>query len=140
ALIRSVIGYAVQRFHATMPDTGSAIDQLRAHLQALRHLLDTDQELWTVMGELVLRAPRDAELAHIFRQTDQYWHRMLADLIQGCIAQGAIDAQLNADDVAALMIVAIKGLSLPTAGGSDPERTQQVFRQFERLLGLSPLR
>src|ERR671939_1608366 len=70
ALIRSVVGRAMQRFVATMPGQGSALDQLRGHLRALADLLKADHELWAVMGELVLRAPRDADLARIFRQTD----------------------------------------------------------------------
>src|SRR5581483_10736060 len=74
ALIRAVIGHAISRFHATMPADGTAVDQLRGHLHALLRLLKTDQELWAVMGELVLRAPRDAELGQIFRQTDSFWH------------------------------------------------------------------
>ena len=34
------------------------------------------------------------------------------------------------------MIVAIKGLSLPTVAGFEPELADQVFRQFDRLLGM----
>ena len=139
ALIRSVIGYAMQRFVATMPGGGSPLDQLRGHLRALARLLKEDQQLWAVMGELVLRAPRDTDLGHIFRETDGYWHRTLRDLISRCIEQGAIDPAVNPDDMAALMIAAIKGLSLPTAAGFQPELTDQVFRQFARLLGLPAL-
>jgi AcrR family transcriptional regulator len=136
ALIRGVIGHAMQRFVATMPGEGSALDQLRGHLRALADLLKADHELWAVMGELVLRAPRDADLARIFRQTDDYWHRTLRDLITRCIEQGAVDPALNPDDLAALMIAAIRGLSLPTVAGFQPRLTDQVFRQFDRLLGL----
>ncbi len=136
ALIRSVIGHAMERFIDTMPGDGTPVDQLRGHLRALARLLKQDHELWTVMGELVLRAPRDADLERIFRQTDAYWHRTLRDLIRRCIEQGAINPELDPDDLAALMIVAIKGLSLPTVAGFQPELTDQVFRQFERLLGL----
>jgi hypothetical protein len=75
-------------------------------------------------------------LGRVFRQTDGYWHRTLRDLISGAIAQGAVDPQLDADDMAALMIVAIKGLSLPTVAGFQPEVADRVFRQFERLLRL----
>src|SRR5919199_1410889 len=139
ALIRSVVGYAMQRFVATMPGGGSPLDQLRGHLRALARLLKEDQQLWAVMGELVLRAPRDTDLGHIFRETDGYWHRTLRDLISRCIEQGAIDPAVNPDDMAALMIAAIKGLSLPTAAGFQPELTDQVFRQFARLLGLPAL-
>ena len=139
ALIRAVIGYAIGRFQATMPTEGSAVDQLRGHLRALAHLLKTDAQLWAVMGELVLRAPRDENLAAIFRQTDDYWHRTLADLIQRCIQEGTIDADLDAGGTARLLIVAIKGMSLPTLAGSPQEIADQVFGQFERLLGLTQL-
>src|SRR5215831_13655333 len=69
ALIRGVIGHAMQRFQATMPAEGSPGDQLSGHLRALAALLKEDQQLWTVLGELVLRAPRDPDLAQVFRQT-----------------------------------------------------------------------
>ena len=137
ALIRGVIGYAIQRFTATMPSEGTPVDQLRGHLRALLQLLKDDQELWTVLGELVLRAPRDAELGHIFRQTDSYWYRKLRDLIEQCIQQRAIAPALDADGLAALMIVAIKGLSQPTVAGFQPEAADTIFQQFDRLLGLS---
>src|ERR687886_393282 len=58
ALIRGVIGHAMQRFTATLSTHGSAADQLRGHLRALADLLNADPRLWAVMGELVLRAPR----------------------------------------------------------------------------------
>src|SRR5437762_8807507 len=109
ALIRSVIGQAMQRFTETMPRDGSPVEQLRGHLRALATLLKEDQQLWAVMGELVLRAPRDADLGRIFRQTDEYWHRTLRDLISRCLAQGVIDPTLDAcdaDDLASLIIVA----------------------------------
>src|ERR671931_2396158 len=100
ALIRSVIGHAMQRFTETMPRDGSPVEQLQGHLRALCRLLKEDQQLWAVMGELVLRAPRDAELGRIFRQTDAYWYRTLRDLISRCIEQGTIDPSLNPDDMA----------------------------------------
>src|ERR687887_2393401 len=93
ALIRAVIGHAMQRFTATMPSDGSPVDQLRGHLRALARLLNEDQQLWAVMGELVLRAPRDADLGRIFRQTDGFWHRTLSDLIRRAIVQGSLAPQ-----------------------------------------------
>src|SRR5438094_8371030 len=49
ALIRSVIGHAMQRFTETMPRDGSPVEQLRGHLRALRTLLNDDRQLWAVM-------------------------------------------------------------------------------------------
>jgi TetR/AcrR family transcriptional repressor of nem operon len=136
ALIRGVIGQAMHRFGETMPSDGSPVEQLRGHLRALARLLKEDQQLWAVMGELVLRAPRDADLGSVLRQTDAYWHRTLRDLIGRAVAQGTIAPTLDADGAAALIIVAIKGLGLPTVAGFQPETTDRIFRQFERLLGL----
>src|SRR5919206_1752524 len=83
ALIRAVIGQAMHRFTQTMPGDGSPVEQLRGHLRGLARLVKEDQQLWAVMGELVLRAPRDPDLARIFRQTDAFWHRSLRDLLSG---------------------------------------------------------
>ncbi len=137
ALIRSVVGQAMHRFLEAMPGEGSALEQLRTHLHVVARLLKEDQQLWTVMGELVLRAPRDPDLAHIFQQSDAFWHRTLRDLIAHSIEEGVTDPALDPDGAATLMIAAIKGLSLPTARGLQPEQTDQVFSQFERILGLS---
>src|SRR5262245_40427072 len=67
ALIRAVFGLAMRKFGATMPTTGSPAEQLRGHLAALRQLLKEDRELFAVMGELALRAPRDPAIATIMR-------------------------------------------------------------------------
>ena len=45
------------------------------------------------------------------------------------------DSSLESDDTAALMIVALKGVSLPSVAGFQPHRTDQIIRQLERLLG-----
>jgi AcrR family transcriptional regulator len=138
ALIRGVIGHALKRFTDTLPGEGTPVVQLRGHLYALAQLLKEDQQLWAVLGELVLRAPRDPDLGRIFRQTDSVWHTKLRDLLQRCIEQHAIAPVLDADNMAALMIVAIKGLSLPTVAGFQPEAIDRTFEQFERLLNLPP--
>jgi hypothetical protein len=135
-LIRGVIGQAVQRFNQTMPGDGAAVEQLRGHLRALARLLEADRQLWAVMGELVLRAPRDPDLGRVISQTDAFWHRTLRGLLGRAVAEGAVDPALDADDAAALMIAAIKGLSLPTVAGFRPGVAGQVFRQLERMLGV----
>ena len=138
ALIRGVIGHAMQRFQATLPDGGDPLDQLRGHLRGLAALMREDRQLWAVMGELALRAPRDPDLANVFRQTDAYWHRSLRGLIAAARDQGAVAATVDPDDTATLVMAALRGVSLPTAAGFDPARVDQVFGQLERLLGLPP--
>ena len=46
-------------------------------------------------------------------------------------------ASLQPEDVAALLIAAIKGVSMPTMGSFRPERIDQTFDQLERWLGLT---
>jgi AcrR family transcriptional regulator len=138
ALIRGVVGHAVLRFHDAMPHEGSAADQLRWHLAALRRLLKEDTDLFAVLGELTLRAGRDPIIAEILKDTDEPWHRMVSDLLRRGIEQGCLDANLNPDDAAALMIAAIKGISLSTVAERRPARIEQTLDQLERWLGLSP--
>src|SRR5262245_22179407 len=140
ALIRGVIGQAMGRFQETLPREGTAVEQLRGHLDAIARLLREDGRLWAVMGELVLRAPRDSDLERVFRQTDAHWQRTLRDLVAGAIAEGAVSPTVDADDAAALMVAAIRGVALPTVAGFRPEVAAQVFRQIERMLGLDERR
>ena len=86
ALIGGVVEYVMGRFQSTLAPHGSADAQLMDHLRALARLMNEDRQLWAVLGELVLRSPRDADLAHTFRQSDAFWHRTLRDLISRCIA------------------------------------------------------
>ena len=73
-----------QQFAVTVPREGSPADQLREHLEGLRHLLKTDQELWAVASEVALRAARDAVIADIVRQGDDQWY----PLVRGLVARG----------------------------------------------------
>lgn len=136
ALIRGVLGHAMRQFGATMPTSGSPAEQLRWHLSALCLLLKEDHRLCAVLGELALRAPRDPVIAKIVGDDDA-WHRKLRDLLHRGVEQGCFDPSLDPDDVAALMISAIKGVSLPTVASLRPERVDQTFRQLERWLGFT---
>ena len=136
ALIRGVVRHAQQQFAGTLPRDGSAQEQLRAHLSALADLVKTNRELFSVLAELSLRAPRDEAIADIMRSTDAVWQAALVRLLESGRAQGCFDADIDAEGVASLLIAAIKGVSLPTMAGSDAAKVDQVFGQLQRLLGL----
>jgi AcrR family transcriptional regulator len=136
ALIRGVVRHAQQQFAGTLPRAGSAREQLRAHLSALADLIKTNRELFSVLAELSLRAPRDEAIADIMRSTDDVWQAALVRLIESGRAQGSFDADIDAQGVASLLIAAIKGVSLPTMAGFDAAKVDQVFGQLQRLLGL----
>jgi len=140
ALIRGVVGHAMMRFSQSMPREGSAAEQLRWHLSFLRRLLKEDTQLFAVLAELTLRAPRDPVIAGILQNTDEPWHRKVAALLRSALEQGCIDAGIDPEDGAAFIIAAIKGLSLPGNPEIHDRRVDQTFDQLERWLGLAPER
>ncbi|MDE3076368.1 MAG: TetR/AcrR family transcriptional regulator [Chloroflexota bacterium] len=136
ALIRAVVGYAMSRFVATIPTEGSGSAVLRGHLQGLARLIKEDRQLWAVLGELTLRAPRDPDLGQILGKTDQTWQAKLAEMLRSAAAGAGLTPGLNADDAAAVIVATIKGLALPTLSGSDPGRVDRVFGQLLNWVGL----
>jgi AcrR family transcriptional regulator len=137
SLIRGVVGHAMLRFSRAIPEEGSASEQLRRHLTFLRRLLKEDTQLFAVMGELALRAARDPVIAAILRDTDEPWHRTVAALLRQGVEAGCLPADLDPQDAAAVIIAAIKGVSLPGASPLRQQRIDQAFDQLERWLGLA---
>lgn len=137
ALIRAVVAHAMRKFAGTLPREGTPAEQLRGHLRSLRGLLREEPELWTVLGELALRASRDPAIAAIVGDTDDAWHRTLRALLQRGVDQGGLDPHLDPDEAASAMIAALKGVTLPTVAALRPGRVDQTFDQLERWLGLT---
>ena len=138
ALIRGVVGHAMRRFRDTLPDDGTPAEQLRAHLVALRRLILEDHQLFAVLGELALRSARDPAIAAIMQAIEDAWPATLRDLIRRGVEQGCLDADLDSEGVAALLVAAIKGISVPSVAPSRAQRVDRTFRQIERWLGLAP--
>jgi AcrR family transcriptional regulator len=136
-LIRAAAERMTERFVAALPEEGSPAEQLREHLERLRHLLKTDQELWAVASEVALRAARDEVIADIVRQGDDQWFPFLRGLVARGVEDGTLDHSLQPESVAATLIAAVRGLSLPWPGAFRPEQIDQTFDQLERWLGLS---
>jgi AcrR family transcriptional regulator len=138
ALIRAAVRHTFAKFFATLSPAGSPADQLRGHLRQVRQLLKSDQNLWLVASEVALRAARDDAMADLARHSDDQWFAFLSGLVKQGVEQGCLDGSLQPDGVAATLIAAIKGLSMPTMGSFRPERIDQTFDQLERWLGLTP--
>jgi AcrR family transcriptional regulator len=137
ALIRAAAEHMTQKFAVTLPREGSPAEQLRSHLEGLRHLLKTDPELWAVGSEVALRSARDDVIADIVRQGDDQWFSFLRELVARGVEEGSLDGSLQPESVAAVLIAAIKGLSMPWPGAFRPEQIDQTFDQLEQWLGLS---
>jgi AcrR family transcriptional regulator len=135
-LIRAAVRHMTAQFAATLSSKGSPAAQLRGHLEGLRHLLKTDQELWAVASEINLRAARDEVIADMVCQGDDKWFAFLRGLVARGIEEGSLPSDLRPEGVAAVLIAAIRGVSMPTMGSFRQERIDQTFDQLERWLGL----
>jgi AcrR family transcriptional regulator len=134
ALVRGVVAYAFTRFRSTLTPEGAAVDQLRQHFTGLRRLARDEPELFAVMGELALRAPRDPAIGTLMQATDDAWHGMMRTLLRRARAEGGINTDVDPDDFAALVVVALRGTYLLPVASSHPERVDRALGQLERLL------
>jgi AcrR family transcriptional regulator len=137
ALIRAAVRHTTATFAATLSSKGTPADQLRGHLEGLRHLLKTDRELWAVSSEVTLRAARDEAIGEMMRHADDQWFGFLRGLVARGVARGCLASSLQPDGVAAVVISSIRGLSMPAVGVSGPERVDQTIDQLEQWIGLS---
>ena len=136
SLIRGVVGHAMQRFTTTLSGEGTPAEQLRHHLHGVRRLFRDEPELFAVMGELALRSVRDPAIGAIFGDTSDAWHSRLRTLVGQGVREGCLDARLDPDEAAALIVAALKGTCMVPVTQSAPQRVDQTFRQLERWLGL----
>jgi AcrR family transcriptional regulator len=134
ALIQGVVDYAVERFRSTLTPHGSPADQLANHLRAVHDLLRDEPQLGGVMGELALRSARDPQIAGIMQTTNEAWSRAVRGLLRRAVKQGHLRAELDSDDVAALIVAVLSSMTLPTVAAHA--RTDQALRQLERWLGI----
>jgi AcrR family transcriptional regulator len=136
ALIRGVVAHAASRFRETLGGAGSARTQLRRHFQGLGRLARDEPELFAVMGEVALRARRDAALAKMLRELDEAWYATLETLLRRASRQGEIALDASPASLAALVVPTLKGLFMVPADARDLRRVDQTLAQVERLLGL----
>lgn len=137
ALIRAVVRHTTAKFATTLSSGGTPAAQLRGHLEGIRHLLQSDQQQWAVLSEVALRAARDEAIAALMRESEEQWFAFLRGLVARGVAGGCLAPELDPAGVAAVVIAAVRGVSMPTLGAPRPERIDQTFDQLERWLGLA---
>jgi len=133
-LIRGVVGYAMGQFRSTLTPAGAPGEQLRAHFAGLRRLAREEPALFTVMGELAMRAHRDRAIGAIVREVDKTWQAMLAALLRHAAKERAIATEANPDELAALIVATLKGAFILPPDGRDPRAVDRQLRTLERLI------
>jgi len=136
ALIRGVVGHAMGRFRTTFAPGSRPGEQLAAQLQGVRRLATHEPELFVVMGELALRSGRDRAIASIFKETIDAWHGTLRTLVSHAQNEGFVDARLDPDTVASLVIATLNGLFMVPVANTASGRVDKALAQLESFLGL----
>jgi AcrR family transcriptional regulator len=127
-LVAGVVDYATRQFWPTMPAEGGAIDRLGYHLAALGRMIREQPALFTVMGELDLRARRDPAIRAIIDRHEQGWRIVLEEVLGRAAKEGALTRDLDVAAGVELIIAAVKGVR------QLPERAEDVLAQLNRLL------
>ena len=136
ALIKGVVGHAMGRFRTILTPGTRPGKLLAAQFQGIRRLATDEPELFVVMGELALRSGRDPAIAAIFKDTIQAWHDSLVGLVHHAQNDGFVDAKLNPDAIASLVIATLSGLFMVPAANATSNRVDTALRQLESFLGL----
>jgi AcrR family transcriptional regulator len=136
ALIRGVVGHAMDRFRTTFAPGSRPGEQLAANLRGVRRLAAQEPELFVVMGELALRSARDPVIAAIFKEMVQAWHSTLRTLVRHAQEEGFVESRLDPDTLASLVIATLNGLFMVPIANTSSGRIDKALRQLESFLGL----
>jgi len=140
ALIRAVVGYAMERFRTTFVPGRSPGAQLEAHFRGVRRLVRDEPELFAVMGELAQRSARDPAIAAIFKETHDTWHATLRGLLKHARAEGFLDPGLDPDATAALVTATFSGMFMLPSATTTPRHLEQALSQLEAFIGIGKRR
>lgn len=127
-LVAGVVEYATRQFWWTTPVGGSPVEKLNGHLASLGRMMVERPELFAVMGELDLRASRDAAVRSIVERHEEGWRTALADVLRQGAEEEAWAEGLSVDAGVELIIATVKGVVLV------PDEAEAVLRQLVSLL------
>ena len=67
---------------------------------------------------------------------DAAWHHGLTQLLRRALAAGGLNAGLEPEGAAAVIVATMRGVALPAFSGTQTQRLDQALGQLERWLGL----
>lgn len=123
-LIAAVVKYATSQLWPTIQPSGESSDQLLHHLRLMARMMVERPDIFVALGELNLRATRDAAVAEIIDSSDQEWRAA----IRSRLDQGSWSALVDPAAGAELIVAAIKGAAFNPGAAAD------ALAQLERLL------
>jgi len=138
-LIKTVVDYLGHLFMEThspdmmVDETSTPREKLKQYFVDLEYQINISPERFIVMDELFLQALRESNIQHFF-DAQQNWLNHLKPLIQAGINTGDFKPNIDAEQVA--LVIVTFCLGLPLLGNIQPEKMIQAIRQFEKSLDI----
>ena len=117
-------------------DGKNALEQLRYLFADLGRRVIEDPAFFIVLTELALRAQRDAKIAEIDAQRDNFWQRRIEGILERGVAEGVFRRKLDCETVALAIMVQCKGVAQHAAMRHRKAReltalVEEIARQVE---------
>jgi AcrR family transcriptional regulator len=115
ALIKAVVERFTQRFEAVADATntdGAPREKLVRHMRSSMELMRTSPEMFVVLNEIMMRARRDPEIAHLVSVPLRAWRQHIVSLLLAPIHKSEAAAQSQAEEIATACMAQLLGMGL----------------------------
>jgi AcrR family transcriptional regulator len=115
ALIIAVVERFTQKFEAVADATnadGTPREKLARHMQSSVELMRTSPEMFVVLNEIMVRARRDVEIAHLVSCPLQAWRKHIVSLLLLPANEGDAAARSEAEEIATACMAQLLGMGL----------------------------
>jgi AcrR family transcriptional regulator len=131
ALVQGVVAYLLHQFlNVTAPVLGGSEETPAAQLKQVfldfQYQLEHEPEIFLVMNELHLVAPRNPAVFQALEQLNRGWSAHIESVCAQGVQQGLFRADLDAHRAASLIIALIKGMSLQAVSHLDTFESEQI--------------
>ena len=115
ALIKAVVERFTERFEAVADATntdGAPRAKLARHMRSSVELMRTSPEMFVVLNEIMIRARRDAEIAHLVSVPLRAWRQHIVSLLLVPGDESNADARSGAEEIAQACMAQLLGMGL----------------------------
>lgn len=122
ALINAVVEQFTGTFLAVADQTsrdGTPRARLARHMRSSLDLMRTSPGMFRVLNEIMAKAGRDPEIAHLVSAPLTAWRDHIVSLILSSPGHAAADERLRANAVAAVCMTQLLGIGLLARSGDD---------------------
>lgn len=145
ALIKAVVERFTHRFEAVADVTntdGGPRAKLARHMTSSVELMRTSPEMFAVLNEIMLKARRDVEIAHLVSVPLEAWRQHIVSLLSSPASKSDAAVQSEAEEIATVCMAQLLGMGLllhstdHTDSPFKPSREQGTCRAITALTNL----